>query len=95
MKKGTTSNGFAFEFDERRADDMRFVDLIVSMSGDDVSEFDKLAASSKMIEMLLGKEQKAALFDFIGQSYDGRVPFLEVEIALKDIMNSGGNSLKN
>ena len=95
MKTGTTSNGFPFRFDETRADDMRFVDLIVLVSDEEASEFDKLAAASKMIEMLLGKEQKAALFAHIGKSYGGRVPFAEVEKALTEIMQGGGDTLKN
>lgn len=48
-----------------------------------------------MIEMLLGKEQKKALFDHIGKSYDGRVPFAEVNKALTEIMQGGGDAVKN
>lgn len=95
MKVGTTSNGFRFEFDEARADDMRFVDLIVTSMDESASEFDKLAAASKLIEMLLGKEQKVALFKHIGKSYDGRVPFAEVNKALSEIMQGGGDAVKN
>jgi len=95
MKVGTTSNGFNFEFDEARADDMRFVELIVTTMDETASEFDKLAAVTKMIEMLLGKEQKKALFEHIGKSYDGRVPFAEVNKALNEIMQGGGDAVKN
>lgn len=95
MRTGTTSSGFPFRFDESRADDMRFVDLIVLVSDEEASEFDRLAASSRMIEMLLGKEQKAALFDHIGKDYGGRVPFAEVNKALTEIMQGGGDTLKN
>ena len=95
MKVGTTSNGFNFEFDEARADDMRFVELIVTTRDETASEFDKLAAVTKMIEMLLGKEQKKALFEHIGKSYDGRVPFAEVNKALNEIMQGGGDAVKN
>ena len=95
MRSGTTSSGFTFEFDEARADDMRFVDLIVEATDEKTEEFRKLSATSKMIEMLLGKEQKAALFDHIGQSHDGRVPFAELEKALTEIMQGGGDALKN
>lgn len=95
MKVGTTSNGFNFEFDEARADDMRFVDLIVTSMDEDANEFDKLSAVSKLIEMLLGKEQKKALFEHIGKNYDGRVPFAEVNQALTEIMQGGGDAVKN
>ncbi len=95
MKVGTTSNGFHFEFDEARADDMRFVELIVTGMDEGANEFDRLAAVSKLVEMLLGKEQKKALFEHIGKSYDGRVPFAEVNKALTEIMQGGGDTLKN
>lgn len=95
MKTGTTSTGFAFQFDERNADDMRMVELIVISDDETASEFQKLAASSKILEMLLGKEQKAALYDHIGKSNDGRVPIAELMKALTEIMNAGGETLKN
>lgn len=95
MKVGTTSNGFHYEFDEARADDMRFVDLIVTSMDETASEFDRIAAASKMMEMLLGKEQKKELFEHIGKSYDGRVPFAEVNKALTEIMQGGGDAVKN
>lgn len=95
MKTGTTSTGFAFQFDERNADDMRMVELIALGDDDTASEFQKLAASSKILEMLLGKEQKAALYDHIGKSNDGRVPLADLMKAMAEIMNAGGDSLKN
>lgn len=95
MKTGTTSTGFAFKFDERNADDMRMVELIALGDDDTASEFQKLAASSKILEMLLGKEQKAALYEHIGKSNDGRVPLADLMKAMAEIMNAGGDSLKN
>lgn len=95
MKTGKTSTGFAFEFDERNADDMRMIELIAISDDDTASDFQKLAASSKILEMLLGKEQKAALYEHIGQAHDGRVPVGELMKALTEIMESGGESLKN
>lgn len=95
MKTGTISNGFHYEFDETRADDMRFVDLIVEATGEESGEFEKLHATSKMLDMLLGKEQKKALYDHIGKDYDGRVPSAELEKALTEIMQGGGDAVKN
>ena len=95
MKAGTTSTGFHYEFDEARADDMRFVELIVTSMDENASEFDKLAAVSKIIVLLLGEEQKKALFEHIGKSYDGRVPFVELNKALTEIMQGGGDAVKN
>lgn len=96
MKTGTTSTGFHFEFDETRADDIRLVELIADTLSDEVREFDKLLAASKILSILLGKEQKAALYEHIGKSHeDGRVPFLDLNLALQEIMQGGGESLKN
>ena len=95
MKTGTTSTGFAFQFDEQNADDMRMVELIAVSDDDSASEFQKLAASTKILEMLLGKEQKAALYEHIGKSHNGRVPVVDLMNALKEIMNAGGDPLKN
>lgn len=95
MKTGTTSTGFAFSFDERNADDMRMIELIALSDDESASEFQKLAATTKILEMLLGKEQKTALYEHIGQFHDGRVPVGELMEALKEIMNAGGDPLKN
>lgn len=95
MKSGTTSTGFPYTFDERNADDMRFVDLIAETMDDKATEFDKISAVSKLISMLIGKEQKKKLYDHIGRSYDGRVPFAELEKALTEIMQGGGDAVKN
>ena len=53
-------------------------------------EFDRIAGASKLTEMLLGKELKAKLYQFIGAQHDGRVPRAELEQALTEIMASGG-----
>lgn len=95
MKSGITSTGFRYEFDETRADDMRFVDLIAEISDENAPEFERLHGCSRLIEMLLGKEQKAALYDHIGQTHDGRVPYADLEKALAEIMQGGGDAVKN
>lgn len=96
MRTGTTSTGFHFEFDETRADDIRLVELIATTVSEDTGEFDKLVASSKILEMLLGKEQKQALYAHIGKNYEGgRVPYLDLSLALQEIMHADGDSLKN
>lgn len=95
MKAGTTSTGFAYEFDERNADDMRFVDLIADITAADTPEFEKMAGVSKLLVMLLGKKQKTALYEHIGARHEGRVPFAELEQALTEIMQGGGDAVKN
>lgn len=95
MRKGTTSDGFAFTFDEAVADDMRIIDLIAEISNEETPDFEKLAGASKLTTLLIGKEQKAALYSHIGAQHEGRVPFAAVEQALLEIMRSGGDAVKN
>ena len=90
MIKGTTSAGFEFSFDETRLDDMRFVDVLAVVVDPDATEFDRIAGASKLTEMLLGKELKAKLYQFIGEKHEGRVPRAELEQALNEIMAGGG-----
>lgn len=90
MIKGTTSAGFEFSFDETRLDDMRFVDVLAVVVDPDSKEFDRIAGASKLTEMLLGKELKAKLYQFIGEKHEGRVPRAELEQALNEIMAGGG-----
>lgn len=44
--------------------------------------------------MLLGKEQKKKLYDYLRKE-DGRVPIAEVGEAVADVMNAFGNAGKN
>ena len=90
MKDGNTSTGFHYSFDEQNLDDMRFVDVLTVVVDENSSMLDKLAGTSKLLEMLLGKEQKAALYEHIGKGYNGRVPREELEKALEEIMNGAG-----
>lgn len=91
MTKGTTSGGFPFTFDEMRLDDMRFVDALAVVVDPDAAALDKTAGLSKLIEMLLGAEQKKALYAFIGAKHEGgRVPVAELEEALREIMQGAG-----
>lgn len=92
MRKGITSTGFAFEFDESRSDDMRFVELLGTIQDEDASSLDTMVASAKALEMLLGKQQKAALYKHIGESHEGRVPTAAMAEALREILNAGGDT---
>jgi hypothetical protein len=86
MRKGTTSTGFEYEYDEQRLDDMRFVDVLAVVLNPESKEFDKIAGVSTLIEMLLGPELKRRLYNHIGQRFGGRVPRAELEKALEEIM---------
>lgn len=90
MIRGTTSTGFAYEFDEERLDDMRFVDVLATVTDPEAKAFDKISGASKLLTMLLGNTMKQQLYDHIGKSHDGRVPRAELEKALEEIMSSPG-----
>lgn len=90
MRTGMTSTGFAYKYDETRLDDMRFVDILTVVLDPAAPQFDKISGVSRLIGMLIGEEQKKALYAHIGQSYEGRVPRAELEKALEEIMGSAG-----
>lgn len=90
MKRGTTSTGFVYEFDEIRLDDMRFVDKLALLVDPDAHPFKRVVCCSELLTMLLGEEQKAALYEHIGKAYGGRVPKADVEAALDEIMGATG-----
>ena len=89
MKRGTLSNGFEYEYDETKLDDMRFVDALADFLDPEASLFDKIRGTSKILEMILGKEMKDALYKHIGKDYDGRVPRAELDRALEELMGAG------
>ena len=96
MRKGTTSSGFAFACEETNADDMRLVDALATMMADDeAGRFASIAAASTAAELLLGKEQKKALYAHIGKTYGGRVPAGDLTRELEEIMSSGEDAEKN
>lgn len=94
MRKGTTSTGFAYEFDETCADDMRFVELLAEMESDEATSFSQIAAAGKATELLLGRTGKKALYAHIGAAHEGRVPTAALFAELQDIM-SGTDAEKN
>ena len=61
MRKGTTSTGFAYEFDETTLDDMRFVDVLAVVVDEKSSPLDKVVGASKLLTLMLGEEQKEKL----------------------------------
>lgn len=90
MKRGTTSTGFVYEFDETRLDDMRFVDTLAVVLDPEAPEFDKISGTSRLVTMMLGPKLKKQLYDHIGKAHGGRVPRADLEIALEEMMSSAG-----
>lgn len=90
MSEKKTASGFCFEFERERMDDMRVIELLSEVTDGEAADFDRLRSAGKLIELLLGKEQKKNLYEHIGQSYNGRVPYSALEMELFEIMNSAG-----
>lgn len=57
--KGKTSSGFEFEINKDKLDDMEFIDLLAELKNGDYLQFSKIA------DFMLGKEQKAKLYEHI------------------------------
>lgn len=71
---GTTKSGFEFNIAESAVDDMELVDLLAEADNN-------FLVFPKVIEKLLGKEQKKKFYDHIKSKY-GRVP---IEAATKEL----------
>ena len=88
MKTGELANGFKYEIDETKFDDMRFLDALA-----EADDGDPLAAS-RVCTMLLGKDQKKALYQKL-QEEDGRVPIEAAMNCIKELMEQLGGESKN
>ena len=87
MKAGELSNGFKYEIDEGVFDDMKFLDALA-----DADDGNPLAAS-RVCDMLLGKEQKRALYKMLEKN--GRVPIEATLGYVQEIMEQLGDDTKN
>lgn len=87
MRKGTTESGFKFEFDEKDWDDMEFIELMAAADENPL----KYPA---LIERMLGKEQKSALYDHC-RDKKGRVPTDAVRQEIDEIFEIAGQDAKN
>ena len=91
MKSGTLKNGFAYHYDEQNADDMTFIETLAVVMDDEENEVTRLAASGKMLGLLLGKQQKAELYAHIAKDHGGRVPLAVMNDVLGEIMGAEKN----
>ena len=87
MVKGTTKSGFAFELEPDILDDMELLDQVVECDANP-------AALSRVIRMVLGEEQRKALYDHL-RDERGQVSVKAVGEALSDIFSAIGQSGKN
>lgn len=93
MRRGTLSNGFQFELDERRID-MRFVDELSSVLGPNVADQDALLKYPRLVTILLGEEQKQALYDRIAAQHEGFVPIPVFKRLFEELINSPEDDLE-
>lgn len=86
MTQIKTPSGFEAEVDERRADDLAFVELIYRTEDNDVRAFNEIAKT------LLEKEEYEKLLQHI-RTEDGRTPISSLIVEVTEIIK-GLNSTK-
>lgn len=84
MIKGTLKSGFNFEYDESCIDDMRFLEDLSKVG-------DNALLVPGLVEKMLGKEQKEALYKHL-EDENGRVPTLAFMDAFNEIMEKSPKS---
>lgn len=87
MLNGKTKSGFEFSVDPNVLDNMELLDAVAEIDTNPL-------AVSKVINMVLGAEQRKALYDHL-RTEDGRVPVKAVSDAITDIFSSCGQQGKN
>lgn len=84
MLEGKTSKGFNFAIEEQDLNDMEFLELMAEVDENPL-------LFPKLIEMMLGKEQKSALYEFY-RNEQGKVPIDEIRDAVGEILASNGET---
>ena len=87
MYKGRTSTGFEFEVADTALDNMELIEVMSEVE-------DNPLLFTKVVTMLLGKEQKKALYDSLRRE-DGTVPVKAVSEAVTEIFSLMGEAGKN
>lgn len=77
MITGTTKSGFSFEIKESAIDDMEFMEMVADVE-------DNPVLVPKVIEHMLGKEQKQKLYDHL-RTEEGNVPVQAMLDEMEDI----------
>lgn len=88
MKHGITSTGFAFEFDPQRANDMHVLVHVQAIVDPEATPSDRMKALIELPRMLIGAEQTKALYKHLEDLHEGRVPPVELERELTEIIKS-------
>lgn len=79
MIEGKTSSGFAFSVEEHVLDSMELLDAIVEAD-------ENPAALSKVVKLILPKEQQKALYDHLRTEH-GNVPIMAVAQEVAEIFS--------
>ena len=89
MIKGKTKTGFIFEIEDNALDNMELLDAIAEIDNEE-----NPLAISKVINLLLGKEEKKKLYNHC-RAEDGRVPIEALVQEVAEIFESLGEKGKN
>ena len=87
MRSGTTSSGFKFKIDEVDLNDMEFIEIMAEAEENPLKY-------PKMVERMLGKEQKKKLYDHV-RTKKGRVPPDAIDKEVEEIFILAGEDAKN
>lgn len=87
MKTVKLKNGFEVKVEPDELNDMYFVETLAEIESD-------VLALPKAIKMMLGEEQKKALYKSL-EDENGRVPLEAVTDAITEIMTNAGKESKN
>lgn len=87
MIEGKTKTGFAYKIEDANLNNMELVDAIAEADGNPI-------AVSKVVLLLLGAEQRKALYDHL-RAENGTVPVGAVKDAILDIFQNSGSTVKN
>ena len=87
MRSGTTSSGFKFKIDEVALNDMEFIEIMAEAEENPLKY-------PKMVERMLGKEQKQKLYDHV-RTKEGRVPPDAIGKEVEEMFILAGEDAKN
>ena len=87
MRKGKTESGFKFELDEENLNDMEFIEMMANAEQNPL-------AYPRMLERMLGEEQKKRLYDHV-RTKEGRVPPDLIDKEVEQIFELAGKDAKN
>ena len=88
MKSGITSTGFAYSFDPQNANDMHVLVHVQAVADPEATPAQRMKALIELPKLLIGKDQTAALYKHLEDLHEGRVPPVELERELLEILKS-------